>query len=101
VDIAVRGEDPQGVADLLGRLVHQLDVAPVGLVAQELHAVVDHLTHQVAVGEGEQLAPELIGQVPDMLQIRLGGLLGRLGRFLRLFQILHEVVVLHRHPHWA
>jgi hypothetical protein len=49
--VAIGGEDFEGVAELLKALVDQLDVAAVGLVAQELKGVDDDLADEVAVGE--------------------------------------------------
>ena len=56
--IAIRGEDFQGVAQFLERFVDQLDVAAIGLVAEELHGVFDDLPDHVAVRNVAQFFDE-------------------------------------------
>ncbi len=81
--VAVRGEDFQGVAEFLERLVDELDVAAIGLIAEEFHGVVDDFADHVAVGDVAELLDELLGEMVNAGQIgaahdngRLGGLLG-------------------------
>ena len=47
--VTIGGEYLQGVAEFLEGLVDKLDVAAVGLIAQELHGVFDDLPDHVAV----------------------------------------------------
>ena len=86
----------QRVAQFLERLVDQLDVAAVGLVAQKLQRVGDDLADQIAVGNFFQGGGKLFGDVLNFIEIfaaerdrRLGGLLRLLDCIFRIFIFLH------------
>jgi hypothetical protein len=89
--VAVGGEDSQRVAQLLQRLVDQLDVAAVGLIAQKLECVGDDFTDHVAVGNPGELFDQPIRRALDFRQIRATENMGGFGRLLGLFDIFISV----------
>ena len=75
------------------RFVDQLDVAAVGLVAEELEGVGDDLADQVAVGNLGQLADQFLCGVVDVIQIGSGNYRGNLCGFLGLLEVFGEGVL--------
>lgn len=59
-DIAIGGEDFEGVAEFLEGFVDEFYVAAIGLIAEEFHGIVDDFADHVAVGDVAELIDELL-----------------------------------------
>ena len=81
----IRREDLQRIAQFLERLVDQLDVAAIGLVAQQLERVGDDLADHVAVGHLCQRFKQCIRVLVHAGEIRARHLVGRFVRLGALF----------------
>ena len=86
--IAIGREDLQRIAQFLERFVDQLDVAAIGLVAQELERVGDDFADQIAVRHAFQLIDEPRCDHMNFGQLLAADYIRRLGAFLRLLDVI-------------
>ncbi len=84
-DIAIGGEDFECVAEFLEGFVDEFYVAAIGLIAEELHGVVDDFADHVAVGDNAELFDEFLREGGDAGEIGAADDERGLGGFLGLF----------------
>ena len=86
--IAVGREHLDRISQFFQAFVQQLEIAAVGLVAQQLEGVGDHLTDDVPVGNAGELFDQIAGGLVYTVQVRAG----KLGRGFRRFQVFFRAI---------